>query len=487
MASRDSSTDANDSRLVARASAITTPFTCATPHWTCADMAEGGYDYVFLEPLPDRIICKICDLPCYEAEKSKCCGHVFCKSDLMKMKSSSRSYVCPMCRVKPLVTYPDRAIDREIKGLRIYCPYSRDGCKWSGELVNLEDHLNKGKNCVMRRCNRCKQRIHHTAMTSHTNKECPCYCQYCGITEKREVIRNQHKENCQKYPLSCPNSCGLGNILRCDMKKHKKVCPLEVVSCSYCGVDVVRKDEEWHKRESIEHVMLMCQNVYSDAAHKQAADHKKSIDLITQYNKACMNRMEENYNTISDKLDYFMYVAIAVAVLLLILAAVSADAEVPQSDKAPVLVAPIVFKMPGFAEKMKNAEQWWSPPFFAFWKGYQICLNVYVGGNDDTHLSAYLFLMNGPHDDNLAESGHWPFRGTFTIELLNQLSDNDHHAIKVSFDGDTPRECTNRVLGKDSKMAHGWGETMVISHEDILHCGKYLKNNILYFRISYEI
>jgi len=257
-------------------------------------MGDGGYDYDFLEPLPDRIICKICQLPCCEAEKSRCCGHVFCKSDLIKMKNSSRGYVCPMCRVKPLVTYPDLAIDREIKELRIYCPYSRDGCKWSGELSSLEDHLNKGKNCVMRRCYKCKQRIHHTLMTSHTNKECPCYCQYCGITAEREVIRSKHKENCQKYPLPCPNNCGLDNIVRCDMKKHRRVCPLEMVSCTYCGVDVARKDEEWHKKESIEHVMLTCESFYSDANRKQTADLQKSIDQITIYNKACMNKMAEN-------------------------------------------------------------------------------------------------------------------------------------------------------------------------------------------------
>ena len=39
--------------------------------------------------------------------------------------------------------------------------------------------------------------------------------------------------------------------------------------------------------------------------------------------------------------------------------------------------------------------------------------------------------MKGPHDDKLEQSGHWPLRGTFTIELLNQLNDSDHHEHKV--------------------------------------------------------
>ena len=463
-------------------------------------MAEGGYDYDFLEPLPDRIICKICQLPCYDAEKSSCCGHVFCKRDLMKMKSSSRGYVCPMCRVKPLVTYPDRAIDREIKELRIYCPYSRDGCKWSGELVGLEDHLNKGRNCVMRRCNKCKQRVHHTAMTSHTNKECPCHCQYCGITAGRAMIHNQHKENCQKCPVSCPNNCGLNNILRCDMKKHRQECPLEMVPCAYCGVDVARKDEELHKRESVEHIMLMCESVYSDMAHKQAADLKKSIDQITVYNRSCMNmmeensacmiRMEENYSKINY---YFCYIGLAVLFLILIGASFCQldhnveKTNLSQFDEIPPLVAPAVLKMFGFAEKMRNNEQWYSGPFFAFWKGYQMSLRVDAYGSGDgkgTHVSIFLFLMKGPHDDELAESGHWPLRGKFTIELLNQLGDINHSVFSVTFDTNTPGSCADRVC--HDERASGWGLHQVISHKDILHHGKYLKNNILYFRISYE-
>ena len=461
-------------------------------------MAEGGYDNDFLEPPPDRVICKICHLPCCEAEKSRCCGHVFCKEDLEKLKSSSRDYACPMCRVKPLKTYPDLAIDREINELRIYCPYSRDGCKWSGELVHLEDHLNKGKNCVMRRCNKCKRRVYHTAMITHINKECPCHCQYCGITAGRETIHQEHKENCQKFPLTCPNNCGLDNILRCEMKKHKKVCPLEVVSCIYCGAEVARKDEEAHKKESIEHIVLMCESVFSDIIHKQSADLTKSVDEIAKCNQACINRMEKNsacinrveknLKQLSSKLDdYFKYAGWAVLFLILIVASLYEALNKVHSDEIAPLVAPVVLKMPGFAEKQKNNEEWLSSPFYAFWKGYQICLKVYVSGvgdGEDTHISFFLYLMKGPHDDELAESGHWPLRGTFTIELLNQHSDDDHHVTTVGFDSDTPRESANRVVGDN--MANGWGIHQFISHIDVIHRGKYLKNNILFFRISYK-
>ena len=39
--------------------------------------------------------------------------------------------------------------------------------------------------------------------------------------------------------------------------------------------------------------------------------------------------------------------------------------------------------------------------------------------------------MKGPYDDKLEQS---QLRGTFTIELLNQLYNSDHHSSVVKFD-----------------------------------------------------
>ena len=96
-----------------------------------------SYDFNYVEPPADRVVCKICRLPCREAQKSECCDHVFCKQDIDKMKAvTAVSHACPICRVEPFKTYPDRAVDREIKGLKIYCRNKEVGCgcSWSGEL-----------------------------------------------------------------------------------------------------------------------------------------------------------------------------------------------------------------------------------------------------------------------------------------------------------------------------------------------------------------
>lgn len=58
--------------------------------------------------------------------------------------------------------------------------------------------------------------------------------------------------------------------------------------------------------------------------------------------------------------------------------------------------------------------------------------------------------MKGPYDNKLAQLGHWPLRGTFIIEILNQLTDSDHYSCIVQLHDYECSECTNRVL-KDTE------------------------------------
>ena len=47
--------------------------------FTRDSMVEGGYDYDFVKPTPDRLLCNICQLPCREPQQTRECGHLFCK------------------------------------------------------------------------------------------------------------------------------------------------------------------------------------------------------------------------------------------------------------------------------------------------------------------------------------------------------------------------------------------------------------------------
>ena len=143
-------------------------------------------------------------------------------------------------------------------------------------------------------------------------------------------------------------------------------------------------------------------------------------------------------------------------------------------------ITPVTFKMNNFTVKMKNRQLWYSDPFFAFWRGYKMCLNVDAGGHGDgdgTHVSVFLYLLKGPYDDRLEQSGDWPLRGRFKIKLLDQINDNNY-ANDITFDG-------NRDRVKEPDISTGYGKTQFMSHKTILH-SNYLQHDSLYFMISYS-
>ena len=162
-----------------------------------------------------------------------------------------------------------------------------------------------------------------------------------------------------------------------------------------------------------------------------------------------------------------------------------------ESVEKPHQIAPVTFKVTKFSLWLKSKQVWHSSSFFAFSEGYQMCLVVdaagYGKGGEGAHLSVYLRLLKGPHDDKLEQSGHWPLRGTFTMELLDQLNDSDHYIRMAQFHHYLCSECTNRVL-VEGKANSPWVSSQFISHDSLFNHsnGSYHKGDSLIFRVSYE-
>ena len=137
---------------------------------------------------------------------------VFCKSCLDNAKNITTNG-CPICRDKELRTFQNKVIDREIRGLHIYCTRKKKGCEWQGELSDINNHLKSSGGCQFEeeKCfNECGRMIERRYLTSHVETECPHHkvnCQYCHDTGEHKFIEGQHKEECLKLPLPCPNKC----------------------------------------------------------------------------------------------------------------------------------------------------------------------------------------------------------------------------------------------------------------------------------------
>ena len=222
---------------------------------SCEDL--GGYDYEFVDAPPDTLVCKICHCPSKVPHLSVCCGHTFCKSCLVSAKNSTTlDDVCPICRSAKFQTFPNKQNERLIKSLAVFCTNKGKGCKWQGEVNDITSHLRNSNGCqfVEVSCsNNCGSFVQRQCLANHVENECPrriVNCQYCHITGEHHFIENQHKKaECPKFPVSCPNECGM-TIPRDSIVNHRKVCVCQLLRCAHlCGAVYQRKQHQIHVME----------------------------------------------------------------------------------------------------------------------------------------------------------------------------------------------------------------------------------------------
>ena len=437
---------------------------------------SSGYHHDFVYTTMDRLICKICHLPSRDPYLSVCCGHLFCKSCLDNVKKASGiANTCPVCRDEKFVTFPNKAVDREIKSLHIYCTNKEKGCEWQGELNDISDHLGNSDGCLFEevKCsNECGKMIQRRYLTSHVETECPRHkinCQYCHLTGEHDFIEGQHKEVCPKVSLPCPNKCRKNKtVLREDMEAHKNECPLEMIQCEYHSVGckrvkIARKDMEKHKKQKMEQHLMMTKDELAGTKAQLATSLKQITNLTILLNA----QLTKTTNSVDVRPVYLD----AIATMFTL------------GNQA----CPVTMKMSEFNEKKSKDARWCSDSFYSYNKGYKMSLLVYPAGHGDgkgTHLSVYLYLMKGPHDDELT----WPLRGEFEIKLLNQIRDNKHYSSEITFDDKLSNNIAGRVIEGD-KATIGWGKPQFISNESLHKITTFqqlLKDDNLYFQINYK-
>ena len=135
---------------------------------------------------------------------------------------------------------------------------------------------------------------------------------------------------------------------------------------------------------------------------------------------------------------------------------------------------------------MNNNGLFYSPSFYTSPDGYKMCVRVDANGLGDgkgTHVSVFAYLMKGDNDNSLT----WPFTGTVTFELLNQLEDRYHHRNSFTFPAYNDNVSRAVVSGE---RGVGWGYPKFISHTDLEHepdknC-QYLKDDAVILRVFVE-
>jgi len=446
----------------------------------------GGYEYRFANDPPDTLVCKICHHTCREPYLSGCCGHNFCKSCL----DASRliATCCPYCRnEKDFATLPNKLSDREIRRLHVICTNNERGCEWQGELNDINDHLaNRGRNgCQFEdvSCsNDCGKMLQRQYLTSHVETECPrrkVNCQYCCISGEHQLIDGEHKEQCPKFPLSCPNKCEVGSVPREDMEAHRKECPLEIVQCYYhnvgCEERMMHKRKKEHEQEKMEEHLSMTKRRLTDT-QQELTDTKSQLSNAVELINALMVTLHQATGQTSSG---SAASTISAAKWWVRLTASSA------TFKSGNQVCPVIINFVEFSKKTTENAIWYSGSFYTHDRGYKICLKVYPvghgGGSIGTYVSIFLCLMKGPHDDELT----WPLRGKFEVKLLNQISDCEHHSMDIIYGDSASHYNAGRVI--DGDRGRGRGIADFVSHTElhrITPTCQYVKDDSIFLQVT---
>ncbi len=333
-------------------------------------------------------------------------------------------YLCCACThwVINLLLYCTAVATRDIEALKMSCTSKK--CQWVGELGSLETHLKTCEYVFIICTNICKFNdqlmfILRGKLNTHLTNDCP---------------RRQHK---------CPHCQEMGEHQE-RTTTHLKTCPKVKISCSskLCSV-ITPRDKHisylsvcGYQRVHCRYVAVGCQHL---PLRKNLEEHEE---------------------------DYQLHLRVTTDKIL----------ELTKLIKQPL----IKFKVREFQER-KNSYIY-SRPFFTFRNGYK--MRISVGENDSgdskaTHIPVYAYLMKGPNDESLS----WPFTGTVTIELLNQLEDKNHYKERLTFPADSVASL--RVV--DGERGRGYGCPKFISYTDLDYNAdkntQYLKDDTLVFSV----
>ena len=470
-----------------------------------------GYDYDFVKCVRKKL-CEKCDLPCKEMFFTTCCGHGYCKSCLEIPDDSDTkvlSYPCKTCGNESVTVQPNPDEDREITAnLEIYCSKRKvNGCRWTGVITDINKHLSNPDGCEIE-CDKCKDIYFEFEKSAH-DSQCPCYCSYCNTTAGKDIISRHHKSKCRHKPSVSCTKCGqFSNNLDYHIQKE---CQLEGIECEYhCESKVLRNDMAKHDRENtVKHIQF----VYNKL-HGADTEIQNDINVKVQNAKQKLEAEKDHINkqveylksliVTQKKLSALLWIAVVIIVLVLshFRSQTLNKIELQAVELWPLIlnhysdmssagnqVAPVIMKMPNFTELLQKKLPYWnSSRFFTFERGHQMALKVYVTNYfTEIELKFTLYLIKGPYDNELDNLGFFPLKGTFFVQILNQLSDTDHYLFSITPNSISCPLCTNRVTKYYDVSPSGWPETEYVPKIFFLRDdNKYRKNDSVYFRILYQ-
>ena len=283
--------------------------------------------------------------------------------------------------------FHNKGLQQSLYDFQVYCTYKSKGCEWTGELRELDNHLNSDSPA-----DKSLQGCPFTLI------KCPLSCTGCEKGLYRKGI---------KYHID-------DRLLGYVVIQSTRISTLEQQLLEYSNTNTRLKTQLEESKELLEQCII-------DLKNKVSQLDVKNRELKNEIEALKLKPAEVMPKSLSNQLPHVT------------------GTYKPREA---------VFTMPDFKEYKRDKDMWHSPHFYTHPNGYKMCLRVYVSGHgpgEGTHLSLFVCLMRVEFDDQLK----WPFRGNITVKLLNQDEDKGHVIKTAHFIRTTPEEACKRVTTEE--------------------------------------
>ncbi|KAI6656670.1 TNF receptor-associated factor 3, partial [Oopsacas minuta] len=327
----------------------------------------------------------------------------------------------------------------------ISCPLKKRGCEWSDTVTTAIHHLEECEffpvhcplGCVCLEGERKGKvlKLEKRLIPEHQGDSCPLRelaCEFC-VNNVKACEMNPHLEDCELFPVPCPNRCmregeeGIRQMKRRDVLVHlNDECPLQKVECPYrfygCREEMERREMDLHE---IDFMHIHFRLSMTDTKQKQIQTSQEldrateRITFLENENESKtqelskFKHMEEKLDTANTKIE-------------------NLEKQVSEKDSelksiievlysyTPLPTGQLEWKIKGVKQKIENEENTYSDPFYV---GLYKCQG-YILWNwlNAGKACVSIHIMKGGYDDKL----HWPIRYKYVLILLNHINSNNN-------------------------------------------------------------
>ena len=426
-----------------------------------------GYEYEFVDQVPEDYFCKQCKHVAREVHFASCCSECLCKVCIDTIIQDKKP--CPSCGDVEISTLPHVKYQRKILALEVRCTMKDRKCPWTGQLQHLDAHLDVTTgDCqhVDVECpKKCVQKVQKRNVDTHLANECPnrdYRCPHCNFANKFHVVSN-HFDVCPYYPLACPNRCG-ATFERDDLPDHMKMCRLEEVQCVFnsagCQAKFIRENEDEHMDQNTQkHLALMPaatlrisqdfeqklqgqQEVFGQKLQGQQEVFERKLEQKDEQIKHVEQKLDKQSREFQEQFGEqqkeFQELTKEKDAQIKGLEEqqIKNRQLIEQQQQAisqlcrDVGILPYDITFSNYQEEKARGGYIDSPPMYTHPGGYKFKLRLFPYGRSNgagTRVAVSVFSLKGDHDAVLKV----PVKFTITVQLLNQHRDQDHYTRDI--------------------------------------------------------